>query len=122
MEIKDIRTIKQLISYLRKNISKDARNTQGTWREEAEWFLACVSARGWSENRTKDNAYFALEGVTALKGNDDEAARIIGTFFEDADYAATLAPEEISEGYSAEDAMAEAVEMFEEAIDWHYGR
>ena len=79
MQIKEIKDINSLMKWIDENIEKPM--TSGGTRDEAEWFLACTQAEGWCENRTKDNAYFILEGITPLKGSDEVANEIISDQF-----------------------------------------
>ncbi len=104
MELKEIRTIETLMKWIEENIKN--RMCGGDLREEAEWFLACSYAAGWSENRTKDNAYFVLEGMTPLKGNDEEAKNHIDIFWEDADHDAEY--------------LDDAIETLKNQLEWHW--
>ena len=104
MEIKDIRTITTLKKWIKENIKN--RICCGTLRDEAEWFLACSEVMSWCDNRVKDNAYFILEGIPALKGNDEVANESIMRYWEDSDED----PEYLDD----------AIEMFTNVIQNHW--
>lgn len=92
-EIKDIRDIDSLMMWITENIHMSERLTGDKGiRAEAEWFLACNEAASWLDNRRKDNAYFVLNGITPLKGNNEQARRMLMINWDDSDYDSVNLP------------------------------
>lgn len=88
VELTEIRTIDTLMQWIEENVPEDNRGTNGSIRDEAEWFLACMQAASMSENSLKDNAHICLYGMPTINGNDLEAANILDVIWQDVDFDA----------------------------------